>query len=86
MTGQIIDGDKVRIILPGKAWLALIGVLIGLGSTTGTLYYRFDKRLQALEQYREEHTRDVDFRWSLLMNGQDELKRSIDGLRQNNHK
>lgn len=80
MTGQVLDGDRVKIILPVKGWIGVLAVILTLASTAGTLYYNLDKRIADLEQYRSNHTAEVDLRWETLMRQHDELKDAVNRL------
>ena len=80
MTGQVLDGDRVKIILPVKGWIGVLAVVLGLAFTAGTLYYNLDKRIAVLENYRTNHSAEVDLRWDTLLRQHDEIKQAVDRL------
>lgn len=77
MTGRVIEGDRVRIILPVRGWVGIIACVLSVFGAGGAMYYRHDQRISSLEEYRITHEREVELRWGILIRELEEIKRSL---------
>lgn len=77
MTGQVIDGERVRIILPAKGWVGVIACILSVFGAGAAMYYRHDQRIAALEDYRLAHEREVEFKWNILVREMEEIRRRL---------
>lgn len=56
MTGQRIDGDTVRIVLPARAWIIGTLALLSIACSAVTMHFSAISRVSSLESWRFEET------------------------------